>query len=163
MKKYATNKILFLGAVVVIGGLVLIGTFTNSQEAPKTGTVGLALQATVYKTPTCGCCQVYAEYLKHEGLSVKIENLPDLTPIKNQYGIPANLQSCHTTVIGDYVIEGHIPLEIINKLLTEKPDIKGIALPGMPAGSPGMPGQKTGEWTIFALGKDGSIGEFMKY
>ncbi|MEK7187270.1 MAG: DUF411 domain-containing protein [Patescibacteria group bacterium] len=162
MKKYSTHWILLLGGIIFIGGLVVLGNFTNKPDTAKTS-MGLALQATVYKTPTCGCCHVYAQYLEHEGLVVETNDVPDLAPIKNQYGIPANLQSCHTSIINGYVVEGHIPLAVISKLISEKPDIKGIALPGMPSGSPGMPGPKTEPWTIFALGKDGSVSEFMKY
>ena len=75
---------------------------------------------------------------------------------------PTNLESCHTTIVEGYVIEGHIPVEVINKLLKEKPDIKGIAMPGMPSGSPGMPGQKRGEWIIHAMHHDGSTTEYMR-
>ena len=118
------------------------------------------LAATVYKSPTCGCCGEYISYLKKRGFEVKTENKTDMTAIKVQYGIPESMQSCHTTVMGDYVVEGHIPVEAIQKLLTEKPDIGAIALPGMPQGSPGMPGVKEGKFEIFGL-KDGESEEFM--
>ena len=72
------------------------------------------------------------------------------------------MQSCHTTTIGNYFVEGHIPIEAIEKLMTEKPNIKGIAMPGMPSGSPGMPGAKQGPFIIYAIGNDGSVGEFMR-
>ena len=81
--------------------------------------------------------------------------------IKERYGVPRNLESCHTEIIGGYFVEGHMPIEAIEKLLSERPDIRGIALPGMPSGSPGMPGPKTEPWTIYAVNKDGSVGEFM--
>ena len=72
------------------------------------------------------------------------------------------MESCHTTVMGNYFVEGHIPLEVVNKLLTEKPDIKGIAMPGMPNGSPGMPGVKRGDFVIYAINNDGSYAEWMR-
>ena len=81
--------------------------------------------------------------------------------IKSQYQIPAEMQSCHTSVIDDYFIEGHVPMEAIEKLMNEKPDIDGIALPRMPSGSPGMPGVKTETWIIYSL-KDGQYEEFMR-
>ena len=81
--------------------------------------------------------------------------------VKQRFNIPANMQSCHTTIIGDYFVEGHIPLEVIDKLLSEKPDLDGIALPDMPAGSPGMPGRKTEEFIIYGL-KDGQVSEYMR-
>lgn len=159
MKK---SYLIIIGAVVVLG--VAVGTVfqSNNLRAPERRN-GLALAATVYKTPTCGCCHVYSEYLKREGVNVETKDVADLAPIKRQYGVPAQMESCHTSIFGDYVVEGHVPLEVVDKLLAEKPDIKGIALPGMPSGSPGMPGPKVGEWTIYALGHDGSVSEYMKY
>ena len=82
--------------------------------------------------------------------------------IEEQYGVPSELRSCHTTIIGNYFIEGHIPLEAVEKLLKEQPNIKGIAMPGMPSGSPGMPGQKQGAFIIYAVNNDGSTSEFMR-
>ena len=116
-----------------------------------------------YKSQSCGCCSVYEGYLRSKGdLSFKTNNAEDITSIKNKYGIPNELQSCHTFVIGDYFVEGHIPLEAIEKLMREKPDIAGIAMPGMPSGSPGMPGTKKGDFVIYAVNKDGSSKEFMR-
>ena len=97
-----------------------------------------------------------------QGFEVQITNVEDMSPIKSSYRIPSSMESCHTTVIGDYVIEGHMPIEAIEKLLTEKPAIAGIALPGMPYGSPGMPGSKQGPFVIYALDQDGGVTEFMR-
>ena len=87
-------------------------------------------------------------------------DIPDF--VKEKYGIPYSMRSCHTTVIGDYFVEGHVPIEAVEKLMLEKPDIKGIALPGMPSGSPGMPGSKQGPFIVYAINKDGSTSEFMR-
>lgn len=133
----------------------------QSVFGEKTALMGEEM--TVYKTKTCGCCHVYVEYLEREDVKVKAVDVEDLTAIKDQYGVPSNLQSCHTSIVGGYVVEGHIPLEVVEKLLAEKPAIKGIALPGMPSGSPGMPGPKTEKWTIYAIGNDGAVTEFMSY
>jgi hypothetical protein len=155
------KNILIAGAAIllIIGGVFISqkGASVNKNSAYS------SLSALVYKTPTCGCCTVYSQYLKSEGVTTETKDLDDLTQIKEQYGIPQELLSCHTSVFGDYVVEGHIPLEVVDKLLTEKPDIKGIALPGMPSGSPGMPGPKVGEWTIYALHHDGTTSVYMKY
>ena len=91
---------------------------------------------------------------------MEIVKTSNMSAIKDKYGIPRNSESCHTTIAGDYIIEGHMPVEAINKLLAEQPDIDGIALPDMPAGSPGMPGVKKGSFEIQAL-KDGSVSEYM--
>ena len=116
-----------------------------------------------YKSITCGCCDVNANYLKSKGgLDIRVSAKTDISDIKAKYGVPSELQSCHTAIIGDYFVEGHMPLEAIDKLLAEKPDIKGIALPGMPAGSPGMPGQKSRDFVIYAVNNDGTSSEFMR-
>ncbi len=155
--------ILILTAILIIGGILFVSD-KNSAHTESDSSSGITGQeVTVYKTSTCGCCHVYAQYLKKEGMRVSEVDVADLNSIKHQYGIPTEMESCHTSIVGDYVIEGHIPVAVIEKLLTEKPDIQGIALPGMPAGSPGMPGAKTSVWTIFALNNDGSVTEFMKY
>ena len=117
----------------------------------------------IYKSGSCGCCGIYSNYFKNKGNSkTEIINLENLNALKNQYEIPSELESCHTTIIGDYFVEGHIPLEAVEKLLKEKPDIKGIAMPGMPSGSPGMPGSKNGDFIIYAVNNDGSYDEFMR-
>jgi YVTN family beta-propeller protein len=135
----------------------------KGQSIAEDKTALMGEEMTVYKTKTCGCCHVYVEYVEREDVKVKAIDVVDLTAIKDQYGVPTNLQSCHTSIVGGYVVEGHIPLEVVEKLLAEKPAIKGIALPGMPSGSPGMPGPKTEKWTIYAIGNDGEVTEFMSY
>lgn len=95
-------------------------------------------QMTVYKNPWCGCCAVWADAMKRAGYNIKLVDLQDLTVIKRQAGVPRQLNSCHTVSFGKYVLEGHVPLEAIQKLEREKPDIRGIGVAGMPTGSLGM-------------------------
>jgi hypothetical protein len=111
----------------------------------------LSRQATLYKTPQCGCCEAYAEHLRANGFEVAVEARHDLPLIKRQHGVSGELESCHTMLIDGYVVEGHVPLATLLRLLTERPDIQGISLPGMPIGSPGMPGDKTVPFTIYAI------------
>jgi hypothetical protein len=106
----------------------------------------------VFKSPNCGCCTLYVPYLNKNGFEVETKN-ENMIHIRKKYQVPNAMESCHTTIIGDYFIEGHVPVEAINKLLEEKPDIRGISLPGMPSGSPGMPGQKSGSFIIYAISK----------
>ena len=115
----------------------------------------------LYKSPECGCCEGYADYLRHHGFAVTSEPTNELAEISRKAGIPADLQGCHTAFIGDYVVDGHVPAEVIEKLLAERPAIKGITLPGMPAGSPGMVGEKAEPFTIYAIGQDGKSSVFM--
>ncbi len=105
----------------------------------------------VFKTPSCGCCYGYVLFLEEEKFKVKQTDMRSLHTIKQKYNIPVEMQSCHTTIIGKYFIEGHVPFEAVNKLLKERPDIDGIALPGMPIGTPGMPGEKEEPFVIYQL------------
>ena len=114
----------------------------------------------VFKTPSCGCCYGYVLFLEEEKFKVKQTDMRSLHTIKQKYNIPVEMQSCHTTIMGKYFIEGHVPFEAVNKLLKEQPDIDGIALPGMPIGTPGMPGDKDEPYVIYQL-KDGKSSVFM--
>lgn len=146
----------FLFVTILIVSLLLVGC-----SSPVSGKFE-GIDATVYKSPTCGCCGIFAKYIKKEGFNTDVVTTKEMDMIKEKYDVPANLESCHTTIVEGYVVEGHIPVEVIDKLLEERPDIKGIAMPGMPSGSPGMPGQKRGEWIIHAIEHNGTITEYMR-
>ena len=113
------------------------------------------IHATLYKNPQCTCCEGYAQYLERNGFRVDVKPTNDLAEISRNAGVPEALEGCHTMFVGGYVVDGHVPVEIIRKLLAEKPAIAGITLPGMPPGSPGMDGPKTGPWTVYAVTRDG--------
>lgn len=150
-------KYINIAIIAIIALLIVSGCSKNGKTIENAGE-----KVTVYKSNTCGCCSLYVDYLRGKGkMNVEVVNLDDISKIKTQYNVPSMLQSCHTTVIGDYFIEGHIPLEAIQKLMAEKPDILGIAMPGMPSGSPGMPGSKTGDFLIYSVKKDGTYDTFM--
>ncbi|MCR4260910.1 MAG: hypothetical protein NUV96_01010 [Candidatus Colwellbacteria bacterium] len=152
------NKTIIV-SLIMIGILGLIFLASSGSNRPKSTVNELVggEEFVIYKSPNCGCCGVYSSYLEREGVSVDVRNVTNMNEVKTRLNIPLELQSCHTTEVGGYVVEGHIPLEVINKLLTEKPQIQGIALPGMPSGSPGMPGPKASPFVIYTLG--GSEGE----
>jgi hypothetical protein len=126
---------------------------TSAHAAP----VPVAL----YKSPECGCCDGYADYLRQHGFAVTVTATPELSDISRKAGIPSELQGCHTAFVGGYVVDGHVPVEAINKMLAERAPIKGITLPGMPEGSPGMAGTKTGRFTVYQIGKNGTSKAFM--
>lgn len=131
---------------------------SDTDAAADTGATPDGPQVMLYRSPTCGCCAQYEEYLKDEGFAVESEIVDDMATIKERHGVPADAEACHTSLIGDYVVEGHVPIEVIEKLLDEQPDIDGIALPGMPSGSPGMGGEKDGPWEILSI-EDGTTTE----
>jgi hypothetical protein len=118
------------------------------------GAAQAATKITVYKSPTCGCCESYVGYLRENGFSVKAVDESDMDAIKDKYGM-SHMASCHTALLNGYVIEGHVPVAAIQKMLKEKPAIVGISAPGMPANSPGMGEMKKGTLTIYAIPKDG--------
>jgi hypothetical protein len=120
---------------------------TSSQAAVENTPV------TLYKDPQCGCCEGYADYLRSNGFAVSIVPTHDLPLLDEKYGIPTELSPCHISLIGGYVVGGHVPIEVVNRLLAEKPPITGITLAGMPMGSPGMTGRKTEPFKIYEIAK----------
>lgn len=112
-------------------------------------------EVSMWKSPTCGCCEGWAEHMRHNGYKVKSVDVDDLDRIKRAYGIPATLQSCHTAKVDGYLLEGHVPAEAVDRLLAEKPRTRGIASPGMPMGSPGMGGPKEDN-VVHSFGPEGT-------
>jgi len=109
-----------------------------SALAQKTATAANPTPIAVYKTPTCGCCTKWVDHMKAAGFAPTVTDLPELSAIKARVGVPPNLQSCHTATVDGYVVEGHVPADVVRQLLKERPKVTGIAVPGMPMGSPGM-------------------------
>lgn len=146
----AETRLSSLWPVWAGGLLVLIGAV--ALMAPQRSA---AADIMVYKSPTCGCCGKWIEHMEKAGFSVDVENRQDLRPIKAELGVPRSLQSCHTAVVGGYLVEGHVPPDLVQRMLDEKPDIKGLAVPGMPMGSPGMEGPRKDEYDVLSIGVDG--------
>ena len=158
------NRYLVGASVVVllIGGVLAGKSYFQKGEVKSVDSEeSRGEKVVIYKSPTCGCCTGYSAYLEQQGFEVEVVNQENITSVKDEYNIPYSMQSCHTAFIGDYFVEGHVPIEAIEKLLSEKPDIDGISLPDMPAGSPGMPGVKSEEFVIFSL-SDGDSAEFVR-
>lgn len=160
-------------ALLAAGVIISSRERTSTTAAPKPATqaalasttnpsVLQGLKATVYKSPTCGCCTGYVEFLEKHGVTVNAVDTNDLTQVKADNGIPYSVQSCHTTVIDSYsyVIEGHVPLAALSKLLSERPEVSGIALPGMPTGTPGMAGPQVGALDVVSF-EEGSLAPFI--
>lgn len=110
--------------------------------------------------PSCGCCSEYVAYLERHGIDVQTEPTDDLESVKDDFSVPADAQSCHTVEVGDYLVEGHVPLEAIEPLLAEEPDVDGIAAPGMPQYAPGMGPRGDEPLTIYAFETGGAIEEY---
>ncbi len=160
------NRLLLLP----IGALVLGGCTgslsladTSSPEPSASGqTLVRTASVEVYKSPSCGCCHEWEAYLREHGVTVRSIPTEDMGVVKAAHEIPSAAWSCHTAIVDGYVVEGHVPVEAIEDLLAEAPEIDGIALPGMPSGSPGMPGPKEASFEILAL-RDGATEAFGSY
>lgn len=144
------RRIRAVGAVVFAACLVL---HAHPVEAEPQ-----AMQ--VYKSATCGCCLKWIEHVRSKGFTVAVSNVPDVTRVKRELGVPSGDWSCHTAFVGGYFIEGHVPAEDIARLLAQHPDIAGLAVPGMPVGSPGMEGPNARPYSVLAVRKDGKVEVF---
>lgn len=110
---------------------------------------------TVYKDPGCECCARWVKHLSGNGFVVSVRDVHNMDEIKRTMNVPSTLQSCHTAVVGRYVIEGHVPADVIKKMLAEQPALLGLAVPGMPTGSPGMEGAKSEHYSVVAFERNG--------
>ena len=162
MVKSTVFTIFILMVIVMVTGCA--SSLTPDKESQMKNDVTFdEIKVMVFQLPNCECCGRYQGYLRAQGFQVEttyVEDMPSLHSIKRRFQIPRSVESCHTAVIGDYFVEGHVPVAAVAKLLAEKPDIDGIALPSMPSGSPGMPGQQTEAFQIYAL-SSGKTSEFM--
>ena len=141
--------------------LALVSLPSSAQPARPRKPAVSAMQ--VYRSPTCGCCGKWVDHVKAAGFSPAVHQIEDVSPVKAKGGVPENLRSCHTALIGGYVIEGHVPADVIEQLLTEKPTIAGLAVPGMPIGSPGMEqGARVDPYEVIAFTKEGKRSVYAK-
>jgi len=143
--------------------LCLMAVTTPALAAGEAPGVPGGKAITVYKSPTCGCCAGWAEYLRDNGFQVTVVDQNDLRPVKARYGVGRELQSCHTAVIDGYVVEGHVPVDDIWRLITEKPDAAGITAPGMPMMSPGMNSIEPQGYDVLLFGKGTKTSVYSRY
>ena len=141
-------------AGVVITGLGTIVGWRAPEPEPPT--------VTVYKSATCGCCHKWIEHLRAAGFTVKAYDTEDLTSVATSMGVPFRLTSCHTARVGNYVIEGHVPADLIRKVLAEHPAILGLAVPGMVTGSPGMEGPNPQRYDVIAWTREGKTSVYAR-
>lgn len=117
----------------------------------------------VYKSSSCGCCEGWVAHLRENGFEVKAQDVPDPTAYREKFGVPKDLGSCHTGIVGGYALEGHVPAAEIKRLLAEKPKAKGLAVPAMPLGSPGMEGPRKDAYDVFLFQADGRRSVYRHY
>ena len=145
-------------ARALLAGLVLATVPLLAQQRP-------APMVQVYKSPTCGCCANWVKHLQQHGFRTQVTDLDDVAAIKTQRGIPRRVHSCHTAVVDGYVLEGHVPATDVQRLLKERPAVVGIAVPGMPIGSPGMevPNVKPQQYDVVSFDKQGQLKVFASH
>ncbi len=138
MSNHIRNQL--FAATLILGSLFGLPSIADTQEV------------TLYKNPQCGCCEDYAKYLRKNGFTVDVKPTHELVSMSREVGLPEGFQGCHLSFVDGYFVSGHVPVGTVNKLLTERPYVKGITLPNMPLGSPGMSGTKTEPFTIYSVG-----------
>ncbi len=167
------SAIAIVVGIVVLGGWFVFGGKDSAQnsvsqigseeieiaQSSVDAKFGKGHKITVYKSPTCGCCGGYEKALREWGFEVESVPVDDVSSIKSKYDIPADKQSCHTMTWGKYFLEGHVPMEALAKLIADKPEIDGIGLPGMPSGTPGMPGKQSATYEVYQV----VGGEYLPY
>jgi hypothetical protein len=136
-------------------GVAILALTLTSAVAPSTNAAPRKPTITVYKDPSCGCCKNWIEHLIKHGYRVDAKDTPAMADIKRTLGVPEALTACHTAVVNGYLIEGHVPAADIAKLLEEKPKVAGLAVPGMPMGSPGMEGPRRQHYQVLSFDKSG--------
>ena len=143
------EKMVRCGAAVAAAGWL-------AMAHPQGQAKGNAIDVQVYKQPGCGCCELWAQHMRKAGFRVTVAEAQDVDAMKRQNGIPVNLRSCHTSLVGGYKVEGHVPADVVKRLLTEKPSVSGIAVPGMPMGSPGMEaGSRVEPYDVYSFDAQG--------
>lgn len=161
MKKNRSLLLVGVIAAVLIIAVPILLQKTREKSMGISSAGNEPIKVTVMRSPTCGCCANYVAYLKKKGFDVVTKFIDDAESRLTENNVPPELGSCHTTLVGNYAVEGHVPVEAIQKLLQEKPSLAGIALPAMPSGSPGMPGRKIGSFDIYGFNFDGSSSLFV--
>ena len=144
-----------VAGIMLLGGVALVMSFRPAGPDADA-------DIHVYKSPTCGCCAKWVDHMEAAGFKVSVENVMDMGAVKRRTGVPLDLASCHTALVGDYVIEGHVPARVVRAFVDEAPRVAGIAVPGMPIGSPGMEGPNPQPYDVLAFDKDGNRGVFQR-
>ncbi len=145
----------------IVGGMGLAIASLAATALPR-DPVPAGPVVTVYKNASCGCCTKWIEHLRAAGFTVVAHDTDDLVAVMTNFGVPFRLGSCHTGEVGGYVIEGHVPADLIKKVLAEHPAILGLAVPGMPIGSPGMEGSPTVRYNVIAFDRQGKTSVYAR-
>jgi hypothetical protein len=150
------RELLVLTATVILGA----GSDRLLRAAPPSAADDNAIE--IWKSATCGCCKQWVEHMRANGFRPNAHDVTDVAPFKQKYRVPAALASCHTAVVSGYAIEGHVPADVVRQLLKERPKVFGLAVPGMPMGSPGMEGPYKDRYDVIAFAENGQTKVFAR-
>ena len=146
MTDHLTRREFLCRAAAVAGAMALVNR--RAHALPP------ATRVTVYKDPNCGCCANWNAAMRKAGFEIDVRDTSNINAVKESLGVPGALASCHTGVVGGYLFEGHVPPDLVQKVLRERPALIGLFVPGMPSGSPGMEGPNPAQYDVIALGRD---------
>ncbi|HJR62616.1 MAG TPA: DUF411 domain-containing protein [Gemmatimonadaceae bacterium] len=152
-----------LALVGVVAALGATLTASSWRPAEADSPLAAATSITVYKDPSCGCCSRWVTHLREAGFTVVARDTSAMDAVKAKHGVTSELASCHTAVVDGYVIEGHVPAADIQRLLEQKPPVAGLAVPGMPMGSPGMEGPRTDAYDVLSFDRQGRTKVFSSH
>jgi hypothetical protein len=145
------------GFLAGMAGIWLVGLPRQKSAVP--------VAITIYKSRSCGCCTKWVDHVKAAGFDARVHDEENMDGLKDELGVPQEVRSCHTAVVGGFLIEGHVPAADIRQLLTRRPKVAGLAVPGMPTGTPGMaePGSRISDFEVLAFQTDGSTTVFARH
>ena len=153
-----STRITLIAAGLFAAVVILVPPAMADMRAPEKPTA-----ITVYKDPDCGCCKKWIEHLQKHGFKVTSHDTRDMAAIKANFGVKSDLQSCHTAIVNGYVVEGHVPAAEIQRMLKQRPKIAGLAVPGMPSGSPGMENGMSDRYSVIAFDTKGGTKVFARH
>jgi hypothetical protein len=157
-------KLKAIGALVAIAIALVLSVGISFGISVAGAIAATTPTITVYRDPSCSCCEGWIDHLSAQGFHLETIETPDVEPLKHQYGVPTELQSCHTAILDGYVLEGHVPVEDIKRLLADHPAIVGLAVPGMPVGTPGMESDDQHDsFNVMAFDQQGTTTVFNEY
>lgn len=148
------RTVLAFGGIGALVAPLIFGIALRSEAAPE---------VQVFRSATCGCCVAWARHMERSGFRVQVTDVEDLADLKRELGIPPRLGACHTARVDGFLVEGHVPAEDVWRLLRERPDVRGLGVPGMPEGSPGMEGPRPEAYTVFAFSEGGAVEPFARH
>lgn len=149
--------------IPAVAGILALGAVAFAAPVLTARSAAAEQEVQVWKSPSCGCCKGWVEHMRSAGFPVKVHDVDDVEPVKALSGVPDRLASCHTAMVGGYVVEGHVPAADVRRLLAERPKARGLSVPGMPADAPGMDMRTGAPYEVVLFGAEGGDKVYARY